>query len=314
MKVVFAGSPQFAVPTLEKLVQTGYNVLGVITQPDRPAGREQQLQASPVKHAALRMGLPVYQPQKIKTDEGKELMSQLAPEVMVVVGYGQILPAWLLDMPRYGCVNLHGSLLPAYRGAAPIQWAVVNGEPKTGLTSMLMDPGMDTGPILLQWETEIGPEETAVELADRMSGPGAELIIQTLRGLEAGRLKPQPQDNSRASRAPILKKEHGRIDWNLTAPEIFNRVRGLLPWPGAYTSFRGQKLQIWRAQVEQSRDRKGADALTPGEIITNKDELLIACGGGTTLHVMEVQLEGKRRVSAEDFMRGARPKPGERLE
>ncbi|MBI2815816.1 MAG: methionyl-tRNA formyltransferase [Acidobacteria bacterium] len=316
MKLVFAGSPRFAIPTLEKLVEAGYDIHGVVTQPDRPSGREQQLQASPLKEEALRLRLPVYQPEKIKSDEGKELMTRLGPEALVVVGYGQILPQWLLELPRFGCINLHASLLPAYRGAAPIQWAVVNGEKKTGVTTMLMDPGMDTGPILMQWETEIGPEETSIELGERMSGPGAALMIHTLRGLEAGTLKPQPQDNSRATRAPLLKKEHGRIDWNLTAADIFNRVRGFLPWPGAYTSFRGQRLQIWKARPDQNRDGTVTQHAShePGELLVDGDELRVACGGTTTLQLVEVQLEGKRRLPAEEFVHGARPKSGERFD
>ncbi len=311
MKIVFAGSPRFAIPTLEKLVAEGHEVQAVVTQPDRPSGREQQLQPSPVKEAALRLGLAVHQPEKIKSDTGKELMTNLAPEAIVVVGYGQILPPWLLELPRFGCINLHASLLPAYRGAAPIQWAVVNGDTKTGVTTMLMDPGMDTGPILLQWETEIGPEETAVELAERMSQPGAALMIETLKGLETGTLKPQPQDNSRATRAPLLKKEHGRIDWNFSATEIFNRVRGFLPWPGAYTSFRGQKLQIWWAKPHADVSDTAA---VPGELVEWQNGLRVVCGGGTRLQLLEVQLEGKRRISAAEFARGARPQPGERLE
>ncbi len=311
MKIVFAGSPRFAIPTLEKLVAEGYDVRAVITQPDRPVGREQQLQASPVKEAALRLGLAVHQPEKIKSDAGKELMTSLAPEAVVVVGYGQILPPWLLELPRFGCINLHGSLLPAYRGAAPIQWAVANGETKTGVTTMLMDPGMDTGPILLQWETKIGPEETAIELAERMSEPGAVLMMETLKGLETGKLKPQPQDNSRATRAPLLKKEHGRIDWNLSAREIFNRMRGFLPWPGAYTSFRGQKLQIWWAKPQLDVSDTAA---VPGELVKWQNELRVVCGGGTRLQLLEVQLEGKRRIPAAEFARGARPQTGERLE
>jgi len=310
MKIVFAGSPRFAIPTLEKLVGAGYNVLAVVTQPDRPGGREQQLQPPPVKEAALRFGLAVHQPEKIKSDAGKELMTSLAPEAVVVVGYGQILPPWLLELPRFGCINLHGSLLPAYRGAAPIQWAVVNGETKTGVTTMLMDPGMDTGPILLRWETEIGPEETAIELAERMSEPGAALMVETLQGLEAGRLKPQAQDNSRATRAPLLKKEHGRIDWNLTAREIFNRVRGFLPWPGAYTTLRAQKLQIWRAKPSSDGS---ATAAHPGDLVVSKDDLRVVCGGNTSLQLLEVQLEGKRRLPAAEFIHGAHLQSGERL-
>src|SRR3990172_11807469 len=225
MKLVFAGSPTFAVPTLERLTVEGHDIRAVITQPDRPVGREQRLQPPPVKEAARRLSLPVHQPEKIKSDDARRLLESIQPEAVVSVGYGQILPPWLLDLPRYGCINLHASLLPAYRGAAPIQWAIANGETRTGLTTMLMDPGLDTGPILLRWETNIGPEETAIELAERLSVAGTDLMIETLRGLEAGKIKPQPQDNARASRAPLLKKEHGQIDWSMTAQQICNRVR-----------------------------------------------------------------------------------------
>ncbi|MBI4459534.1 MAG: methionyl-tRNA formyltransferase, partial [Acidobacteria bacterium] len=211
---------------------------------------------------------------------------------------------------RYGCINLHASLLPAYRGAAPIQWAVVNGETKTGLTTMLMDPGMDTGPILLQWETEIAPEETAVALAERLSLAGADLMIETLRRLEQGSVTPQPQDNSRASRAPLLKKEHGLIDWNLSAKEIFNRVRGFLPWPGAYSGFRGKKLQIWWAKPQGN---SLPASLLPAQFVVHKDELSVVCGGGTTLQLLEVQLEGRRRMTTADFLHGFRPQTGEPL-
>ena len=311
MKIVFAGSPRFAVPTLERLVAEGHEILAVVTQPDRPVGREKQLQPPPVKEAAVRLGLSFFQPEKIKSEESRAFLERIKPEAVVVVGYGQILPPWLLELPRCGCINLHASLLPAYRGAAPIQWAVVNGETKTGLTTMLMDPGMDTGPILLQWETEIGAEETAVTLADRTSVTGADLMVETLKGLEQGRLTPQPQDNSRASRAPLLKKEHGLIDWNWTAKEIFNRVRGFLPWPGAYTGFRGKKLQIWWARAQQSAPHE--DTPIPGQLLVGKDELSVVCGGGTALQLLEVQLEGRRRMSAADFFHGSQPKTGEKL-
>ena len=320
MKIVFAGSPQFAVPTLERLVAAGYDIRAVVTQPDRPVGREQQLQPPPVKQAGVRLGLSVFQPEKIKSPEARAFFEQVQPEAVVVVGYGQILPPWLLELPRYGCINLHASLLPAYRGAAPIQWAIANGEIKTGNTTMLLDPGMDTGPILLQWETEVGPEETAVALGERLRVAGADLMIETLRGLEAGTITPQPQDNSRASRAPLLKKEDGLIDWNWPAQQIFNRIRGFLPWPGAYTCFRSKKLQVWWAKpslgqlADQSRDRKGANNVpSPGELLVQGDALHAACGGYTTLQILEVQLEGRRRMTATDFLHGAQLRAEELL-
>jgi methionyl-tRNA formyltransferase len=308
MRIVFAGSPQFAVPTLQQLAER-HEICGVLTQPDRPAGREQQIQSQPIKQAALALRLPVFQPEKIKSPDAHELLTTLRPEAVVVVGYGQILPPWLLELPRYGCINLHASLLPAYRGAAPIQWAIANGETTTGVTTMQMDPGMDTGPILLQWQTEIAPEETAEMLAERLSLPGADLMVQTLAGLQAESLKPRPQDNQRASRAPLLKKEHGLIDWNWTARQIFNRVRGFLPWPGAYTSFRGKRLQIWWAQP-LGECSEGAN---PGTLMVAGENVMVACGNATALQLLEVQQEGRRRMAAADFLRGAHLPAGEQL-
>ncbi len=322
MKLVFAGSPAFAVPTLERLVSGGHDVRSVVTQPDRPVGRKQVLQPPPVKEAALRLRLPVFQPEKIKRNESRAHLEEIGPDAVVVVGYGQILPPWLLDLPRFGCINLHASLLPAYRGAAPIQWAVANGEITTGLTTMLMDPGLDTGPILLQWTTKIRSEETAVELAERMSAPGADLVAETLERLQAGTVSPQPQDDSRASRAPLLKKEHGIIDWNLSAREITNRVRGFLPWPSCYTGFRSKKLQIWRAKPEPSHERlsrvesgdeRAVNTPQPGQLLLIGDDLLVACGHDTFLQILELQLEGRRRMNATEFLHGTQPKPGERF-
>lgn len=314
MRIVFAGSPAFAVPTLERLAAEGHEIRAVITQPDRPVGRKQELQPPPVKEAALRLRLPVFQPEKIKSGEARTFLEEVKPDAVVVVGYGQILPPWLLELPRYGCINLHASLLPAYRGAAPIQWAIANGETATGLTTMLMDPGLDTGPILLKWKTNIGPEETAVELAERLSVAGADLMIETLRGLEAGAITPQPQDNSRASRAPLLKKEHGQIDWTMPAQQIANRIRGFLPWPGCYTSFRGKKLQLWRARpaASQSHERERVDTPpSPGQLVVHGNALLASCGGNILLELLEVQFEGRRRMSAAEFLRGSRPRTGE---
>ncbi|HWP85180.1 MAG TPA: methionyl-tRNA formyltransferase [Terriglobia bacterium] len=318
MQIVFAGSPQFAVPTLEALAASRHNLRAVVTQPDRPAGREQRLQPPPVKQAALRLGLPIHQPEKIKSEAGRALMESLQPEAVVVVGYGQILPPWLLELPRFGCINLHASLLPAYRGAAPIQWAIANGEKRTGLTTMLMDPGLDTGPILLTWETEIGAEETAVELAERMSRPGADLMLQTLAGLEAGTITPRPQDHSRATKAPLLKKEHGIIDWNWTAQQIYNRLRGFAPWPGVYSGYRGKQLHIWAARPHPGCEAAGVahppdQPIAPGELLVRKDRAFAACGAGTLLELLEVQREGRRRMSAAEFFRGAPPRPGEQL-
>ena len=312
MRIVFAGSPRFALPTLERLAAEGYNIGAVITQPDRLSGRGKHLQTSPVKQAALRLGLPIHQPEKIKSDTARAFLEGIQPEAVVVVGYGQILPPWLLELPRYGCINLHASLLPFYRGAAPIQWAIVHGETKTGVTTMQMDPGLDTGSVLLQWETEIGAAETAVSLAERLSIAGARLMIETLKNLEGGRLIARPQDDSLASRAPLLKKEDGRIDWKLSAKEIFNRVRGFLPWPGAFTGFRGQKVQIWWAMPfpTQSLD----STVSPGQLLIERERLCVHCGGGTTLELLALQLEGKRRIGAADFIHGAHPRTGEQFQ
>ena len=242
LRLVFCGTPLFAVPTLKHLLaQADFQIVAVITQPDRPRGRGQEVSFSPVKETALAASVPVHQPEKIRAPEVQELLRTLAPDVIVIIAYGQIIPGRLLPIPKLGWINLHASLLPKYRGAAPINWAIVNGETKTGVTSMRIDAGMDTGEILLQKEMDIGAAETAPELAARMSELGAPLMAETLRGLAAGVIAPRPQACEHASRAPMLKKEDGRIDWSRPAQEIFNRIRGFAPWPGAYTSFRGRR-------------------------------------------------------------------------
>jgi methionyl-tRNA formyltransferase len=267
-------------------------------------GREQTLQAPPVKVRALDLGLRVEQPERIRRDEPRAVLEGLRPDVMVVVGYGQILPPWLLELPRYGCVNLHGSLLPAFRGAAPIQWAIANGESVTGNSTMQMDAGMDTGPVLLQWETPIGPEETSPQLAERMSAAGASLIVETLHGIASGSLQPTPQDDSKASKAPILRKEDGLINWTWSAAKIYNRLRGFDPWPGIYTGWQGRKLAILAAQpLQQSPFLAGE---TPGTAHLTRQDFLVACGEGTALSVREVQPEGRKRMSARDFANGAK--------
>ena len=246
LRIVFCGTPAFAVPSLQHLIaEQDFEVVGVVTQPDRPRGREQEMHGSPVKDAAIAAGIPVYQPEKIKSDEAYDYFKRLAPDVVVIVAYGQIISQRLIDIPRLGWINLHGSLLPKYRGAAPINWAIANGEKLTGLTTMLIDAGLDTGPMLLKYQTGIGADETAPELTDQLADAGAPLIVETLRKLDRGEIAPTPQDNSQASLAPILKKEDGRIDWWLSAFKIYNRIRGLQPWPGAFTTFRGKNCQIW---------------------------------------------------------------------
>jgi methionyl-tRNA formyltransferase len=307
MKLVFCGTPRFAVPTLEKLVSSGFEVRLVVTQPDKPRGRGLELAPSPVKSRALELGLPVVQPEKIKSNE--EFRAQLAalrPEAMVVVGYGRIIPPWMIELPPLGNINLHASLLPKHRGAAPIQWAIAMGETVTGVTTMRIDAGLDTGDILLQKEIPIAPGDTAETLAPRMAAVGADLMVETLRGLGAGTIQPRPQDHSRATLAPILKREDGLIDFQRTAAEITNRLRGFQPWPGAFTTFRGKQLQVWQA-------KPAAAALPPGEIKVEGERLLVGCRQNTALELLEVQPEGKKRMAARDFVHGYHPRAGERF-
>jgi methionyl-tRNA formyltransferase len=300
MTIIFLGTPSFAVPAFER-VAAAHRILGVFTQPDRPKGRGGQTAAPPVKEAALRLGLPVHQPERVRRPEVVEQLRAMSPEAMVVVGYGQIIPQSIIDIPRHGIINVHASLLPKYRGAAPIQWAIANGETRTGVTTMRIDAGLDTGAMLLKWETDIGPGESAPELGGRMAQAGAGLLIQTLDGLEAGAIHAEAQDNAQATLAPILKKEDGIIDWSRSAVETFNRARGFLPWPGAYSFFRGQMLHIWKARVAEE-----AGTGEPGRLIPQKKRLLVTSGHGTALEALEVQIEGRKRMSAEAFLNGHR--------
>ncbi|MCS7024627.1 MAG: methionyl-tRNA formyltransferase [Bryobacteraceae bacterium] len=301
MRLVFMGTPEFAVPSLEALLGRGHEVAAVFTQPDRPKGRGQQVTAPPVKQCALAHGLVVYQPERIRQQEVREQLASLAPRVIVVVGYGQILPADMLDLPPLGFLNVHASLLPKYRGAAPIQWAIASGEQRTGVTIMRIDAGLDTGDILRQRETDIGEEETAPELAARLAVMGAELLVETLDEAEQGLIQPQRQNHEEATYAPILKKEDGRIDWSLPARTIYNRIRGFLPWPGAYTTFRGQVLHIWRARVTGERL-----PYAPGTACTGSNRLLVACGDNTAIECLELQLEGRKKMPASAFLNGQR--------
>ena len=288
------GTPVFAVPTLERAVKAGHEVLAVFTQPDRPKGRGQKDALPPVKEAALLLGLPVHQPERIRKPELVEQLRALAPDAMVVVGYGQIIPQAILDIPPQGIINVHASLLPKYRGAAPIQWAIARGEPRTGVTTMKIDAGLDTGDMLLKWETEIGPEETAVELGARLATAGAELLVKTLEGL--GEIAPEKQDEAQASYAPILKKEDGRIDWSMSSEEIVNRVRGFEPWPGCYGSLRRQRFHIWKA-------RQAEGVFQAGGLHVIGKKLYAGCKGGA-IELLEVQLEGKKRMTAAAFLNG----------
>ena len=309
MILVFCGTPRFAVPTLEKLVEAGHVVALVVTQPDRPRGRGMEVSVSPVKEAALRLGLPITQPDKIKSND--EFRAQLAasrPDAIIVVGYGRIIPQWMIDLPRFGNLNLHASLLPKYRGAAPIQWAIANGESITGVTTMRIDAGLDTGDILLQKEMPVDPNDTAETLAPKLAAVGAELMVETLGGLESGQVRPTPQDHAKATLAPILKKEDGRIDFARTANQVFNRLRGFQPWPGAYTTFKGKTLQVHKARPSEVSVR-----LAPGEVAVEGMRLVAGCGQDTALELVELQMEGKRRMLAREFINGYRPKTGDHL-
>jgi methionyl-tRNA formyltransferase len=307
LNLVFCGTPRFAVPTLEKLVSAGHRIHLVVTQPDRPKGRGLELVASPVKQSAIALNLPITQPDRIKTNEEfRAQLTALNPDAIIVVGYGRIIPQWMLDLPRYGNINLHASLLPKYRGAAPIQWAIANGETITGNTTMRIDAGLDTGDILLQQQLAIDPTDTAETLAPRLAAIGADLTVETLRGLEAGTTHARPQDNAQATLAPILKKEDGQIDFTRFAEDILNRIRAFQPWPGAYTKFRGKTLQILKAQPT-------ADPVPIAEIKSQTDRLLVGCGHNTSLEILELQLEGKKRTPANAFLQGHRPKPNEKL-
>jgi methionyl-tRNA formyltransferase len=310
MRIIFCGTPEFAAPSLRRLAaEPDISVEAVITQPDRPRGRGQHVSSSPVKEAALANNLQIYQPETIKSDSAQEFLKRVAPDAVVIIAYGQIIPARLLTIPRLGWINLHGSLLPRYRGAAPIHWAIANGETTTGLTTMQIDAGMDTGPILLQHELEIGTDETSPELAARMSEIGASLIVDSLLRLDRGEISPQPQDSEKATYAPILKKEDGRIDWTRTAQQIYNRMRGFAPWPGVYSTFRGQTCHLWGRPEKIEASKESA----PGEIIFSAKDAFVICGAGTYLRLQFVQLEGRKRITAREFANGARLEPGDRF-
>jgi methionyl-tRNA formyltransferase len=305
--LAFCGTPAFAVPTLEKLVEAGFHISLVVTQPDRPKGRGLELVSSPIKQSALKIGLPITQPARIKNNEDlRAQLTLLKPDAIIVVGYGRIIPQWMLDLPPLGNINLHASLLPKYRGAAPIQWAIARGEPVTGVTTMKLDAGLDTGDILLQQEIQIAADDTAETLSPKLAAIGADLTVETLRGLLHTSIRARRQDDSQATLAPILKKEDGLINFSRPAGEILNRLRGFQPWPGAYSRFRSKNLQVLNAAA---LDR----ALASAEIKVEGDNLLVGCGEGTAIEILELQVEGKRRTSASDFIHGHRPQPGEKL-
>ena len=302
------GTPEAAVPTLRRCLEDGHQVVAVWTQPDKPAGRGHKLAFSPVKEFALAHGLAVFQPARIKNDEAKELFASHNAQVAVVVAYGRILPDEFLRAPRRGCINVHFSLLPLYRGAAPANWAIVNGEIETGVTTMFIEPTLDTGPILLQRKTQIGDKETAPELMERLSHIGAELLGETLAQLD--HLTPRPQHDADATFAPILSKEDGLIHWSLSSFAIERRVRGLQPWPNAYTSFNSKGLTIWSAEPLARSNSTAA----PGVVIVARgDELVVSCGEQTALRLIEVQPEARKRIAVRDFINGMHPKAGDRF-
>jgi methionyl-tRNA formyltransferase len=303
------GTPQAAVPTLKQLLSEGHEVLAAYTQPDRPSGRGNKIVFSPVKQAALENDIPVLQPTKIKTAEAFEEFRSFGADVAVVVAYGRILPETFLNAFPHGAINVHFSLLPKYRGAAPVNWAIANGETVTGVTTMKMDAGLDTGDILLQRETDIGADETAPDLMSSLSAVGAELLVETLDRI--GKTEPRKQDHELATYAPILKREDGLVDWNLTAKQVNDRVRGFQPFPSSFTTYKGQRVPIWKAKaVEQIP----SNDLSPGTICSVENRsLIIACGGRSALAVEEIQPEGKRRMSAADFINGSRMREGDRF-
>ena len=330
------GSATFALPSLNRLFENGYEITGVITQPDKPAGRGQTMQAPPVKKRAFELHLPIYQPGSVKTDEAHKLIEAIAPDLIVVVAYGKILPPWLLQSPRLGCINVHGSILPKYRGAAPVHWAVANGETTTGVCTMLLDEGLDTGPVYRCESTDIAPDETATQLYDRLAELGAKVLMETVPGIVDGTLKPVPQNNAEATFAPILKKEDGFIDWRMPAGKIHNRVRAFNPWPGTMTKFRGRACKIFRTAVGAVYDRplslnsdiaggpRSASAIARsqenrpplqlGQIVFSKSSLAVLCGDGNLLEILSIQPEGRKAVSGTDFANGARMQPGEKFE
>jgi len=329
MRLVFMGTPDFAVPALRALVSGGHEVVGVFTQPDRPAGRGKNLKPSPVKVAAEELGLAVFQPEKIKTAEGIRQLRDLAPEGIIVVAYGQILSREILQLPTRGCINVHASLLPSYRGAAPIHWAVMKGETRTGVTTMLMDEGLDTGDMLLKREVPISGEATTGEIHDELAALGGELLIDTLKELAMGRLVPTPQ-TGKSNYAPLLKREHERLDWSRRATDLHHQIRGLNPWPGAFTTFRGENLKIWQSapflqttkygetegpgfEPRTSNSELRVKTVDPGQILQVQEDSLVVQTGEGVLRILEVQPAGKRAMSAKDFFNGRHGKVGEKL-
>jgi len=315
LRVAFFGTPEFALPSLRALIaHPEIQLEAVVTQPDRPRGRGQQISTSAVKDFALDAGIYLYQPEKIRDETVETFFRRMKPDAVIIIAYGQKIPQSLLEIPRLGWINLHGSLLPKYRGAAPINWAIANGEARTGVTTMHVDATMDTGPILLQQEIEIGADETAPELARRMAEAGAPLVIDSLLRFDRGEISPRPQDNALASHAPMLKKEFGDLGWSLPAAQLYNRIRGFDPWPGAYTHFRGQMCRVWARLVNRDTPQQLLQAVAmPGFLQLEAGELFVACGEATWLSVETIQLEGKKRITAKEFANGVRIAPGDKF-
>lgn len=303
MKIIFMGTPEFAVPSLRALIESKDKVVAVVCQPDKPKGRELEVVSPPTKILAEKHGIPVLQPPKIKTEEFFDELKKLNPDLICVTAYGKILPKNILDLPEHGCINVHASLLPKYRGAAPINWAIINGEKVTGITTMKMDEGLDTGDILLKKEAAIDDGDTGETLSEKLSHIGAGLLTETIELLKEGKLNPIPQDNSEATYAPMLKKEHGEIDWNKLAEEIRNLIRGTLPWPGAYTTLENKLLKVYKAKVSEGVGK-------PGEIIRSDSKILKVAAGGDALDIIELQIEGGKRLKTEEFLRGRRVEKG----
>lgn len=308
MRIVFMGTPAFAVPSLEALLKSDDEVVGVITQPDRPKGRGHELTPPPVKILAQQAGIPVLQPLKIRTPDFLDVLAAWKPDLIAVTAYGRILHAPILNLPPMGCVNVHGSLLPKYRGAAPIQWAVINGETETGITTMLMDEGMDTGAMLLQESIPILPEDTAGTLAPRLASLGGRLLVDTIARLKGGTVTPMTQDHAQATLAPLLKKEDGVIDWTADARSIANRIRGLSPWPGAYTFYGQERWNIWKAAAVQ-----GPTQGQPGTVLAITKHSLTIATGSEPLEILEIQAANSKRMSVAQFLAGHRLSPGEQL-
>lgn len=310
MRLVFCGTPQFAVPTLEALLAAGHEVELVLTQPDRPRGRGLEVQFSAIKKLAIEHRLAIMQPEIVRNNvELRQRLTELAPHAIIVVAYGRIIPQWMLDVPPHGNINLHASLLPHYRGAAPIQWAIARGERETGVTTMRLDAGLDTGEILLQRRVAIAPDQTAVELFPLLAHIGAQMMVETLAGLDQLTLHGKPQPEEGATLAPILTREDGRVDWTRAAAETYDRWRGFQPWPGAFSTFRGRKIALQRMRVDDPR----GESATPGTILRDESRLIVACGAATWIEVLELQLEGKRSTTAREFLNGHSPATGERL-